>query len=65
MKEHSLFLRLGFRCEDTQLIEEANQFYRLFEHIEQIAHSYTNETDPEQIKDLMQKYNKPQLIFGI
>lgn len=50
MKEHSLFLRLGFRCEDTQLIEEANQFYRLFEHIEQIAHSYTNETDPEQIK---------------
>lgn len=50
MKEHSFFLRLGFRCEDTQLIEEANQFYRLFEHIEQIAHSYTNETDPEQIK---------------
>ncbi|MEC2350283.1 DUF2935 domain-containing protein, partial [Bacillus toyonensis] len=50
MKEHSFFLRLGFRCEDTQLIEEANQFYRLFEHIEQIAYSYTNETDPEQIK---------------
>ncbi|MGR4032542.1 DUF2935 domain-containing protein, partial [Bacillus sp. ZZQ-131] len=23
MKEHSFFLRLGFRCEDTQLIEEA------------------------------------------
>ncbi|MEH7137022.1 DUF2935 domain-containing protein, partial [Priestia megaterium] len=35
MKEHSLFLRLGFRCEDTQLIQEANQFYRLFEDIEQ------------------------------
>ena len=50
MKEHSFFLRLGFRAEDTQLIEEANQFYRLFEHIEQTAHSYTNETDPEQIK---------------
>ena len=27
MKEHSLFLRLGFRAEDTQLIAEANQFY--------------------------------------
>lgn len=27
MKEHSLFLRLGFRSEDTQLIQEANYFY--------------------------------------
>jgi len=51
MKEHSLFLRLGFRAEDTQLILEANQFYRLFEHIEQTAHFYTNQTDPEQIRE--------------
>ncbi len=50
MKEHSLFLRLGFRAEDTQLIQEANQFYRLFEHIEQAAHAFTNQTDPEQIR---------------
>jgi len=50
MKEHSLFLRLGFRCEDTQLIQEANQFYHLFEQIEQRAHSFTNQTDPEQMK---------------
>ena len=50
MKEHSLFLKLGFRCDDTQLIEEANQFYHLFEKIEQQSHSYTNQTDPEQIK---------------
>lgn len=50
MKEHSLFLRLGFRCEDTQLIEEANQYYRLFEQIEQRAHTFTNQTDPQQIK---------------
>ncbi|MED4156718.1 DUF2935 domain-containing protein [Priestia aryabhattai] len=50
MKEHSLFLRLGFRCEDTQLIQEANQFYHLFEQIEQRAHLFTNQTDPEQIK---------------
>jgi hypothetical protein len=50
MKEHSLFLRLGFRAEDTQLIQEANEFYRLFERIEQIAHSYNNQTDPEQIR---------------
>lgn len=50
MKEHSLFLRLGFRCEDTQLIAEANQFYHLFEDIEQRAHSFTNQTNPEQIR---------------
>lgn len=50
MKEHSLFLKLGFRCDDTNLIEEANQFYHLFEKIEQQSHSYTNQTDPEQIK---------------
>ncbi|WHY67656.1 DUF2935 domain-containing protein [Neobacillus sp. SuZ13] len=50
MKEHSLFLRLGFRAEDTQLIQEANQFYRLFENIEQRAHSFNNQTDPEQIR---------------
>lgn len=50
MKEHSLFLRLGFRCEDTQLINEANQFYHLFEQIEQRSHSLTNETDPEQMR---------------
>ena len=50
MKEHSLFLRLGFRCEDTQLINEANQFYHLFEDIEQRSHSFTHQTDPEQMK---------------
>ncbi|WP_242691239.1 DUF2935 domain-containing protein [Cytobacillus praedii] len=50
MKEHSLFLRLGFRCDDTQLIEEANQYYRLFEQIEQRSHTFTNQTDPQQIK---------------
>ncbi|MED3574889.1 DUF2935 domain-containing protein [Cytobacillus praedii] len=50
MKEHSLFLRLGFRCDDTQLIEEANQYFRLFEQIEQRSHTFTNQTDPQQIK---------------
>lgn len=50
MKEHSLFLRLGFRCEDTQLIAEANQFYRIFERIEQQSHAYTNQTDPMTIR---------------
>lgn len=50
MKEHSLFLKLGFRCEDTQLIQEANHFYSTFEEIENRANAYTAGTDPETIK---------------
>ncbi|MBS4190749.1 DUF2935 domain-containing protein [Bacillus sp. FJAT-49705] len=50
MKEHSLFLRLGFRCEDTQLIAEANNFYHLFEQIEQRSHAFNNQTAPEVIR---------------
>ncbi|MCA0754335.1 DUF2935 domain-containing protein [Paenibacillus sp. N4] len=49
MKEHSLFLRLGFRCEDTQLIQEANTFYSIFEQIEARANAYSADTDPQQI----------------
>lgn len=50
MKEHSLFLRLGFRCEDTALINEANQFYSLFENIESRANAFTAGTDPNVIR---------------
>lgn len=50
MKEHSLFLKLGFRCEDTQLIQEANQFYSIFQAIESKAHSFDAETDPQTIQ---------------
>jgi hypothetical protein len=50
MKEHSLFLRLGFRCEDTQLINEANCFYKLFENIEKKSHSLDVNTDPSTIQ---------------
>ncbi|CAG7615849.1 DUF2935 domain-containing protein [Paenibacillus allorhizosphaerae] len=49
MKEHSLFLRLGFRCEDTRLINEANQFYAIFESIENKANSFSIGTDPQTI----------------
>ncbi|MFD2614811.1 DUF2935 domain-containing protein [Paenibacillus gansuensis] len=49
MKEHSFFLRLGFRAEDTQLIQEANYFYALFENIEQRASSFGTDTDPNTI----------------
>ncbi|WP_432358328.1 DUF2935 domain-containing protein [Sporosarcina sp. UB5] len=50
MKEHSMFLRLGFRAEDTQLIAEANYFFQLFERIEQQSHAFTNQTDPMTIR---------------
>ncbi|MFB4325526.1 DUF2935 domain-containing protein [Priestia sp. BR_2] len=50
MKEHSFFLRLGFRCEDTQLINEANQFHAIFEDIERRSHAYQADTDPQTIR---------------
>lgn len=50
MKEHSLFLKLGFRCEDTTLINEANQFYSIFENIESRANQFTVGTDPNVIR---------------
>lgn len=50
MKEHSLFLKLGFRCEDTQLISEANYFYSTFEAIESRAHAFDAGTDSQSIQ---------------
>ncbi|MED1664886.1 DUF2935 domain-containing protein [Brevibacillus laterosporus] len=49
MKEHSLFLKLGFNCDDTQLINEADHFYRIFENIEAQALSLTEDVDPQYI----------------
>lgn len=50
MKEHSFFLKLGFRCEDTQLINEANQFIAVFEEIERRSITFTPQADPELIR---------------
>ncbi|WP_046181258.1 DUF2935 domain-containing protein [Domibacillus tundrae] len=50
MKEHALFLSLGFTYEDKELIEEAKQFIRVFEQIEQQLSTYTIHTDPQLIK---------------
>lgn len=55
MKEHSLFLGLGFRAEDTILIKEANQFYRIFEDIERRVHSFSLDVDPATIKQFNQE----------
>lgn len=50
MKEHALFLSLGFTYEDKELIEEAKQFIGLFERIEQELSTYTVHTDSQLIK---------------
>ncbi|MBO8164241.1 MAG: DUF2935 domain-containing protein [Brevibacillus sp.] len=49
MKEHSLFLKLGFNCDDTQLIREADRYYSLFEGIENQANSLPTDIDPQLI----------------
>ncbi|QDX95426.1 DUF2935 domain-containing protein [Brevibacillus laterosporus] len=49
MKEHSLFLKLGFNCDDTQLINEADRFYSIFENIEAQALSLSADVDPQYI----------------
>ncbi|TKI56329.1 DUF2935 domain-containing protein [Brevibacillus antibioticus] len=54
MKEHSLFLKLGFNCEDTKLIEEANRFYSIFEEIESQALAFSSDVDPQRIYDFNQ-----------
>ncbi|ULO05174.1 DUF2935 domain-containing protein [Paenibacillus sp. 19GGS1-52] len=51
MKEHSFFLGLGFRAEDTQLINEAKQFQAIFEDIERRSHNFNINTDPYIIKE--------------
>lgn len=51
MKEHSYFLRLGFRCEDTQLINEANHYQAVFEDIERRANAFSTDTDPQTIRE--------------
>lgn len=49
MKEHALFLSLGFSSDDTQLIQEAKQFIPVFERIEEQLSSFSQNSDPQQI----------------
>ncbi|HEY2491576.1 MAG TPA: DUF2935 domain-containing protein [Paenibacillus sp.] len=51
MKEHSFFLGLGFRAEDTKLIKEANQFHTIFENIERRSYEFNSDTDPYTIRE--------------
>ena len=49
MKEHALFLSLGFTVNEKKLIEEAQQFIAVFERIEEQLASYSEQSDPRQI----------------
>jgi len=52
MKEHALFLSLGFDYnDDRQLIEEARQFITLFEWIEEQLSRYSPNSDPQEIRN--------------
>ncbi|MGG0937148.1 DUF2935 domain-containing protein [Brevibacillus centrosporus] len=65
MKEHSLFLKLGFNCDDTKLINEADRFYSIFEDIENRAHSFSPDIDPQRIYDFNQVvYNAVSHIWA-
>lgn len=50
MKEHALFLSLGFTHEQKQLIDEAQQFITVFERIEDQLSKFTVNSDPQQIQ---------------
>lgn len=50
MKEHALFLSLGFTYEQQQLIDEARQFITLFERIEERLSRFTVNSDFRQIQ---------------
>ncbi|WP_278309191.1 DUF2935 domain-containing protein [Oceanobacillus zhaokaii] len=49
MKEHALFLSLGFSYGDTKLIEEAEQFITLFERIEEKLSKFSLHSDPHEV----------------
>ncbi|MBY0098097.1 DUF2935 domain-containing protein [Mesobacillus maritimus] len=50
MKEHALFLSLGFSFNDSQLIQEAQQHITLFERIEEQLSRYSPNSDPQSIR---------------
>lgn len=52
MKEHALFLSLGFTADQTQLVQEARQYIPVFERIEEQAANYNEQTDPDVIRQL-------------
>ncbi|WP_240374890.1 DUF2935 domain-containing protein [Bacillus piscicola] len=50
MKEHALFLSLGFTYEQEKLIKEARQFITTFEKVEEKLSRFSLQSDVEQVK---------------
>jgi hypothetical protein len=65
MKEHALFLSLGFTYEQQQLIDEARQFISLFERIEEKLSRFTVNSDPRQVQAFnTEVYQAAASIYG-
>jgi hypothetical protein len=45
MKEHALFMKLGFACSDTELIRQAEQFYNEFAALEKQSYNISCEQE--------------------
>ncbi|WP_277587125.1 DUF2935 domain-containing protein [Psychrobacillus antarcticus] len=65
MKEHALFLSLGFTFNEQKLIEEAQKYIAIFEKIEEQLAGYSVNTDPRQIQAFnSQVYQAAVSIWG-
>jgi hypothetical protein len=65
MKEHALFLSLGFTYEQQQLIDEARQFITVFERIEEKLSRFTVNSDLQQVKAFnTEVYQAAAAIWG-
>ncbi|MDF2857893.1 MAG: hypothetical protein K0Q87_3744 [Neobacillus sp.] len=65
MKEHALFLSLGFTYEQKQLIEEAQGYIALFERIEEKLSRFTLDSDLRQVQAFNSEvYQAAASIYG-
>jgi hypothetical protein len=51
MKEHLLFLKLGFTVNDTELVKEADRLYSVFAKLEEQANAFPVASDATQIRN--------------
>lgn len=65
MKEHALFLSLGFNFDDKKLIQEAQQFIVLFERIEEKLSRFSTNSDPAEVSKFnMEVYQAAASIWA-
>ncbi len=64
MKEHALFLSLGFTYEQKQLIAEAQQFIAIFERIEEKLARFGVNSELGQVQAFNNEVYQALLLFG-